>query len=86
MKLSKAQLECELRSILREILPQDYLVASMGLCDSLRSVGLDSLRTVELISAIELKFGVSIEEDDLRDEYFSSLAGLTTMMSYKVRL
>ena len=76
MRVSESSLESGLREVLAGILPPSNGGAALGLHDSLRSAGLDSLRTVELISAIELRFDVQFSEDDLRDEYFATLAGL----------
>jgi acyl carrier protein len=49
----------------------------------LTDAGLDSLRTVELVSALEERFGITLEDDDLRDDYFASLSGLAALLESK---
>jgi acyl carrier protein len=80
MITSDVRLEAGLRELLTEILPPLGGEVQLGLNDSLRDAGLDSLRTLELISSIELHFRVQLGEEDLRDEYFSTLSGLIGML------
>jgi acyl carrier protein len=76
------QVEDQVRGVLAEVLPG----GAAGRIDRdapLRAAGLDSLRTVELVSALEDRFEIRIDEDDLRDEYFASVAGLVALVSAK---
>jgi acyl carrier protein len=74
-----AQVETQVRGVLAEVLPG----GAAGRLDRdapLRAAGLDSLRTVELVSALEERFEIRLVEDDLRDEYFASVAGLVALV------
>ena len=74
--------EDQVRGLLGEVLPG----GAGGRLDRdapLRAAGLDSLRTVVLVSALEDRFEIRIEEDDLRDEHFASVAGLVAFVLAK---
>ena len=72
------------RSLLAEVLPGGAgTVTRLELDSSLRLAGLDSMRTIELLSALEDSFAIRFEEDDLRDEYFLNVAGLIALVIAK---
>ena len=72
-----------LRGLVAEVLPRRSFVLAMEADAPLSQAGLDSLRTVELVSALEERFGIRLEDDDLRDEYFTSLSGLSALLDRK---
>lgn len=76
--------EDAVRRVLAEVLPGGGAAAGRIERDApLRPAGLDSLRTVELVSALEDTFAIRLEEDDLRDEYFASVSGLVALVLAK---
>jgi acyl carrier protein len=75
-------LEEQVRGVLGEVLPGGA-AHHLGSGAPLRAAGLDSLRTVELVSALEDRFEIRLDEDDLRDEYFATLAGLVELVRAK---
>ena len=49
----------------------------------LRSEGLDSLKTIELIVCLEGEFGIEIDDEDLLVENFSSITNIVKVLSEK---
>jgi acyl carrier protein len=76
--------EQQVRQVLHEILPAGAS-ERLGRDAPLRTAGLDSLRTVELVTALEDRFAIRLAEDDLRDDYFASVAGLVALVDIKRR-
>jgi len=48
------------------------------------NLGLDSLDIIELVTALENRLNISIPDDDIRTEYFSSVAKLTDYVNGKL--
>lgn len=80
-----ATTETRLREVLASLLPRANAAERIGAGEALRDAGLDSFRTLELISALEAEFDIRVDEDDLRDEYFATLGGLLSLLAAKGR-
>lgn len=74
-----------MRGLLADVLPRRELVLELGAFDSLRAVGLDSLRMMQLITAIEDGLGIRLEDDDLQDRHFASVSALAALLAGKGR-
>jgi len=48
------------------------------------NVGLDSIKTIRLVVELETVFDITIEDDDLVIENFSTLSKITDMVSNKI--
>jgi acyl carrier protein len=75
----------EVRTVLVETLGlqdrADTLDASTGLFGSLPE--LDSLAVLELVSALEDHFGITVEDSDFSGEVFETLGSLTSFVASK---
>jgi acyl carrier protein len=73
-------------SVLVEILGisdrADTINASTGLLGSLPE--LDSLAVVELVAALESRFGVAISDDEITGEVFETVGSLAEMIDQKL--
>jgi acyl carrier protein len=83
MSALSPSIEIRLRAILAEILPRQGVISRLGPDDPLRAAGIDSMRIMLLISAVQEHFEVTIQEDDLRDENFASLRAVAALISAK---
>lgn len=72
-----------IRPLIVAIMPQRRVAAPLGADDPLAAHGMDSMRLMMLISALQREFGILVEEDDLLDENFASLAALATFVAAK---
>ena len=50
---------------------------------SLRDLGISSLRMIELIGTLETSFSIRIEDDEIDEENFGTLAGLIRYVEEK---
>jgi acyl carrier protein len=50
---------------------------------SLETIGIDSVRMIELVYALEDRFAIEIGDDDVGPENFSSIASLTALVTRK---
>jgi len=85
MDSARSLLVDRLREILAEIMPRTGIASRLGPDDSLRAAGMDSMRMVMLISALQEQFNVIVEEEDLRDDNFASLSALASFVAAKIR-
>ena len=60
----------------------DTIDASTPLLGSMPE--LDSMAVVELVAALEARFGVTIDDDDVTAEVFETLASLTALVESKL--
>jgi acyl carrier protein len=49
----------------------------------LETIGIDSVRMIELVYALEDRFAIEIEDEDVGPENFSSIASLTALVTRK---
>jgi acyl carrier protein len=71
-------LEDAIRRIIVERLELQFDPSEIGPAMDLRDdVGLDSAALLELVAGIEEEFGFEVEVDDIREENFRTVAGLT---------
>lgn len=74
---------------LREFIVTNYYIPSETNLDTVRSfLGsgiIDSTGMLELVSFVESKFGISINDEDLVPRNFDSLDALATFVEFKVR-
>jgi acyl carrier protein len=49
----------------------------------LETMGIDSVRMIELVYALEDRFSIKIEDEDVRPENFFSIASLTALIARK---
>lgn len=49
-----------------------------------QGIGLDSVEVLQLVSAIEEAWGLTIEDDDLRREYFLTLGSVVSFVQERV--
>ncbi|ROQ67145.1 acyl carrier protein [Streptomyces sp. 840.1] len=66
--------------LLKEILPRLAERGEVGPDISLKAVGLDSLAMVEVLMTVENTYGISIPDDDLEPEVFTSPATLWALV------
>ena len=70
------------RQILSEItLKDDCLRHDSNV--SLETIGIDSVRMIELVYALEHRFSIEIADDEVGPENFSSIASLTALVERK---
>jgi acyl carrier protein len=50
---------------------------------SLETIGIDSVRMIELVYALEDRFSIQIGDDEVGPENFSSIASLTALVARK---
>jgi acyl carrier protein len=75
----------QIRPLVMEIMPASRASAPLGADDSLADAGMDSLRMMMLISALQGRFDIVVEEEDLLDENFASLVALASFVDSKGR-
>lgn len=73
----------KLVGILDEILPEPL---SRGFANDqpLVDAGLDSVGLLTLVSEIETRFGLTLEEGDLSEAHFGTLAGLMALLDARL--
>ena len=49
-----------------------------------QGIGLDSVEVLQLVSAIEERYGLTIDDDDLRREYFATLGTVVTFIAERL--
>lgn len=86
MDLTRTTTLHDVRAVLVEILSiedrAEALDASTPLLGSLPE--LDSMAVLELIAALEQRFGITIEDDDVTDDVFESLGTLSAFIDRKL--
>lgn len=82
MDVTRSETLAEVRSVLVSVLGiedrTDSLDASAPLLGSLPE--LDSMAVLELVAAIEQRFGITIDDDDVTAELFETLGSLTAFV------
>lgn len=78
-----AAMEARVRHLLADVLPRRELALGLNATDSLRAAGLDSLRLMQLITAIEDGLGIRLDDDDLQDRHFATLSALAALLAGK---
>jgi acyl carrier protein len=80
--VTRSETLAEVRSVLVSVLGiedrTDSLDASAPLLGSLPE--LDSMAVLELVAAIEQRFGITIDDDDVTAELFETLGSLTAFV------
>lgn len=49
-----------------------------------QGIGLDSVEVLQLVSAIEERYDLTIDDDDLRREYFTTLGTVVTFIAERL--
>jgi acyl carrier protein len=85
MDLTSANLLDEVKTVLVEVLGIQERAASLDagteLLGSLPE--LDSMAVLELIAALEQRFGIAVDDDDVTAEVFENLGSLTAFVAEK---
>jgi acyl carrier protein len=86
MDLTSSTTTEDVKSVVVEILGiedrADSIDASTPLLGSMPE--LDSMAVVELVAALETRFGITIDDDDVTAEVFETLASLTELVESKL--
>ena len=75
---------------------RDVVVTTLGVEDRADSIGastpllgslpeLDSMAVLELVAALESRFGIVVDDDDVRAEAFETLGTLAALVQSKLR-
>jgi acyl carrier protein len=78
--------ESALRRVVAQALPQPELAERLAPNDVLSDHGVDSLGLLKLISELELAFSIKVEEDDLDDANFVSMASIGRLVESKLQV
>ena len=86
MDLTSSATTEDVKSVVVEILGIEDRAASVDASTPLLGSmpELDSMAVVELVAALETRFGVTIDDDDVTAEAFETLASLTELVESKV--
>ena len=73
----------------RALLHERQLVADGAALDEStgllgQGIGLDSVEVLQLVSAIEERYGLTIDDDDLRRDYFLTLGAVVTFIAERL--
>lgn len=80
-----SSVESALRGVLARSLPQPELAERIDPADVLSDYGIDSLGLLKLISDLEQAFAIKVEEDDLEDSNFTSMASIRRLVESKLQ-
>lgn len=72
-----------IRPMVAQVLPRTRSTIHLGRDDFLAAHGMDSLRLMMLISALQREFSILVLEDDLLDENFASIGALAAFVAAK---
>lgn len=81
MNVEETTLQSRIEEIIRPNLKFLNKGASIGKEDNLGELGLDSLAAINLLFDIESEFGVTIPDEVLDENTFSSIANLEAMLT-----
>ena len=81
MNVEEVTLESRIAEIIRPNLKFLAKGAAIGRDDNLGELGLDSLAAINLLFDIESEFGVTIPDEVLDENTFSSISHLETMLT-----
>jgi acyl carrier protein len=86
MDLTSSATTEDVKSVVVEILGVEDRAASIDASTPLLGSmpELDSMAVVELVAALETRFGVTIDDDDVTAEAFETLASLTELVESKL--
>ena len=86
MRVKREEILARIREILNEGLKLavngDSLGEEVGLLG--RGIGLDSIEVLQVVAATEEEFGLTIDDDELRPEYFFTLGSLVTFIQVRL--
>ena len=74
-----------LRGILASALPRPELAETLAVDGALSDHGIDSLGLLQVIAGLESTFGIKVEDEDLEDRNFASLASLSSWLDIKLQ-
>jgi acyl carrier protein len=72
-----------IRPMIMAIMPHGRAAAPLAADDLLASHGMDSMRLMMLITALQREFGVRVEEEDLVEDNFASLGAVAAFVAAK---
>ena len=75
-------IEDTIRELLAQVLPTRFQSAGLAVTDDLYGAGLSSLATVDLMLAIEDRFGVEFTNEWLNRRTFASIAALSNAVRH----
>ena len=67
------------RQLVADGAPLDESTGLLG-----QGIGLDSVEVLQLVSAIEERYGLTIDDDDLRRDYFLTLGAVVTFIAERL--
>lgn len=76
-------IEAKVRSTLEQVLARD--LGGAGDEESLRELGLSSLRMIQLLGELELEFQIRILDDEVDGEHFGTLRQVVRFIESKVQ-
>ena len=71
-------------TILAGVLPSGKTGRRIGRNENLKDQGMDSMALLKVISEIEGEFGITVEDEELEDSNFFTLAGLSDYLRSKL--
>jgi regulator of RNase E activity RraA/acyl carrier protein len=80
---TSATVEEDIRGLLLKILPPSSGLLSLERSTLLKSAGLDSLRTMALVTSLQERFAIRLQVEDLRDDSFATIEGLVALVTRK---
>ena len=88
--MNEAELRTSLKALIVETLrledvKPDSIKDEEPLFSPTEGLGLDSLSALEILSAIEFKYGVRFESDGSANQHFKSVATLASYLSPKIK-
>jgi methoxymalonate biosynthesis acyl carrier protein len=66
-----------------EILPRSRVPGDLRDDDPLAAIGMDSMHLMMLISSLQRQFGITVDDEDLLEENFASLAAMASLVMRK---
>lgn len=82
--LTRASVEPGIRKVVAEILRMQKRENEIRLESNLFELGLESLNVIELLTAIEMTFDITIDVEDLSGELFENFGNLVSFVEDKV--
>ncbi|WP_028560593.1 acyl carrier protein [Paenibacillus pinihumi] len=78
------EIELKLRNFISELTENKEAVFALGLEDSLSDIGLNSIKFIELVVAIESESGIEFDDEDLDIKNFENLNKLISYIEGKI--
>lgn len=75
--------EQKLRRLLADVMPRAEATLHLPATTNLRELGLDSFGLMQLLSELDHSFDITLDEDDLQDSHFESIATITAFIINK---